>query len=164
MSESKACTKCNIQKPSSAFDRHKHARDGLQSWCKSCTSEAVRAYTRSPRGKAVARERGRRWRQDNPGYWRFRAYKMSTEQYENLLATQGGVCAICGTSEHGGTSWHLDHDHKCCPPRRSCGKCWRGLLCLRCNTKAVPLVEDNPELIGLARAYLDRWGVAHAQA
>ncbi len=46
----------------------------------------------------------------------------------------------------------IDHDHACCPDERSsCGKCVRGLLCLRCNT-GLGYVE---RMHAIARAYLD---------
>jgi len=45
----------------------------------------------------------------------------------------------------------VDHNHACCPEKRSCGKCRRGLLCLRCNI-GLGYIESMAEL---ARAYLD---------
>lgn len=54
---------------------------------------------------------------------------MRQEDWEVLLAKQGGVCAMCG----GQNPNEVDHDHQCCPGRDSCGKCVRGILCKKCN-------------------------------
>lgn len=62
-----------------------------------------------------------------------RAYNLTVEQYDAMLAEQGGRCAICRSSDPGPKSWHVDHDHDCCPAGGSCGKCVRGLLCHSCN-------------------------------
>jgi hypothetical protein len=53
------------------------------------------------------------------------AYGLTPEQYETMLARQGGVCAICG---HPPKTRRLavDHDH-------GESKRVRGLLCFRCN-------------------------------
>jgi hypothetical protein len=61
-----------------------------------------------------------------------------------LLAAQGGVCAICETSDPGKHGWNLDHDHRCCPQPsgRSCGHCDRGVLCVGCNMRLVAAVES----------------------
>lgn len=49
----------------------------------------------------------------------------------------------------------IDHDHRCCPGERSCGKCIRGVLCTRCNTYLGHL-EQLLEIKGIdeALAYL----------
>lgn len=59
-----------------------------------------------------------------------RIYKLSWDKYEEMLAAQGGRCAIC---QRKSKKFHVDHDHACCPGKESCGKCVRGLLCSMCN-------------------------------
>lgn len=59
-------------------------------------------------------------------------YNIDAATYMRLLASQDGACAICGIKP-GSRRLAVDHDHKCCPGRRSCGACIRGLLCKRCN-------------------------------
>lgn len=59
-----------------------------------------------------------------------RIYNLPWDKYEEMLAAQGGRCAIC---QRKSKRFHVDHDHACCPGKVSCGKCVRGLLCLMCN-------------------------------
>lgn len=75
-----------------------------------------------------------------------------------MLAEQAGRCAICRTDEPGGSgTWHIDHDHSCCPGRKaSCGRCIRGLLCTRCNI-GLGNLQDNPETIRAAADYVERF-------
>jgi len=47
-------------------------------------------------------------------------------------------CECCGDlpDEGHGDRLHFDHDHSCCPvtdTRYTCGKCFRGWICQRCN-------------------------------
>jgi hypothetical protein len=84
-------------------------------------------------------------------------HNITLAQYESVLASQGGKCANVGcdqTSPGGvpGGRWLVDHDHACCPQSgKSCGQCFRGLLCMGCNT-AAGMLRDSPDRIrGLAR-------------
>ena len=79
---------------------------------------------------------------------------MTPERYEEMLASQGGVCAICRGDDPGtGKRFAIDHDHSCCPGRRSCGKCVRGLLCQKCN-RGLGLFNDDPERLEAAVRFL----------
>lgn len=60
-------------------------------------------------------------------------YGLTKESYAELLESQGGVCAICWRTEDSGKRLAIDHNHDCCSPGGSCGRCIRGLLCSRCN-------------------------------
>lgn len=62
----------------------------------------------------------------------FKLYRLTRFDYEALLASQGGACAIC-QGLPGDKKLCVDHDHSCCPGPRTCGGCVRGLLCVRCN-------------------------------
>ena len=78
-------------------------------------------------------------------------YGISIEHYEQLLEKQGGVCAVCGTSNWGGAYGkpHIDHDHKT--------GVVRGILCVRCNV-AIGLMGDSPdralEIISYLRKFI----------
>lgn len=73
-------------------------------------------------------------------------YGIDLDEYERLLASQDGGCAICGEAYcQDGRKLHVDHDH-------STGEV-RGLLCHRCNT-AIGLLKDDPNVVTKAVAYL----------
>lgn len=77
-------------------------------------------------------------------------YGLTVEEYENMLERQGGVCAICGSGEWGGTKHrvpHVDHDHET-------GKV-RGLLCGDCNF-GLGKFKDDPDRLRAAISYLER--------
>lgn len=65
--------------------------------------------------------------------------------YDQLLAAQGGVCAICGNPPKT-RRLDIDHDHKTLQIR--------GLLCHRCN-RALP-THVTAEWMRKAIAYLER--------
>lgn len=78
------------------------------------------------------RKRVDQWRKDNPLKhtaaqisWRFRTrYGITLDEYEAMLAAQGGRCAICG-KQAGKRRLSVDHNH-------ATGKV-RALLCIGCN-------------------------------
>jgi len=89
-------------------------------------------------------------------YFRLWRYGMTPERFAELLAAQGGRCAICRTDDPQGAEfsiWTVDHDHACCPGTKGCGKCNRGLLCGNCN-KGIGFFGDDPEVVESAAAYL----------
>ena len=70
-------------------------------------------------------------------------YGLTIEQYDALLAAQGGRCAICvGERRY---RLNVDHDH-------ATGLV-RGLLCRRCN-KLLRDVRDDRVVLGMAARYL----------
>lgn len=82
-----------------------------------------------------------------------RKYKMTREEFDDLLAAQGGCCAGCGSNSPGGRheQWHVDHDHGCCvSTTTTCGKCIRGILCNNCNISLGLLKDDAATLLKLA--------------
>jgi hypothetical protein len=78
-------------------------------------------------------------------------YGITNEQYEQLLASQHGLCAVCGKPPNG-TDQHkilvVDHDHETNQVR--------GLIHGRCNTLLGDCGEDTAVLVG-AIAYLNRF-------
>jgi len=75
------------------------------------------------------------------------SYKLTVEDFEKMVEQQGGLCC-CGKPlvvENGKTPC-VDHDHACCPTNKTCGKCLRGILCMRCNM-VLGLLEDNHNLL-----------------
>lgn len=161
MVDKKICTKCHLPQPTSEFYVDRARRDGLAAWCRTCQCSKVRTYqARHPeKGQAATK----RWRERNPrqalSVQLMFKFRITLEQYEAMLGSQNGVCAICGRPE-----WvqlkgvvkplSVDHDHACCPGRRSCGQCIRGLVCDACNT-ILARASDNPSVLLAAIAYLE---------
>ena len=73
-----------------------------------------------------------------------KAYGITIEQYDEQLAVQGGVCAICGKPPKS-RCLDVDHDHKT--------GLLRGLLCHMCN-RALAYLRNDPNHAGRAEAYL----------
>lgn len=83
-----------------------------------------------------------------------RTYGMSNQSWGAMFEKQGRSCAVCRAVEPGGKGhWHTDHDHKCCPGIKTCGKCVRSILCARCN-QTIGFIEKHPD-IDQALAYVE---------
>ena len=76
---------------------------------------------------------------------RLNRYGVTHEQFEAMLASQGGRCAVCRTAETKGIGWCVDHDHV---TQRV-----RGVLCDACN-KGIGFLQDDPAIIVAALRYL----------
>lgn len=98
----KVCTVCKIEKPRDSFSPRKDSKCGIRSACRLCHN-------------------GRSHK--NKGYEK---YHLTQDEYDSILKSQDGVCAICKTS---GPSRGLCVDH--C---HDSGKV-RGILCHTCNIK-----------------------------
>jgi Recombination endonuclease VII len=112
------CRICELEKPdeemmSAAYTRANRWRTGV---CKSC--KKGRNTTPEARRKSHLKT----------------AYQLSPEEYEKLLDSQDGVCAICKRPPKS-RRLAVDHDHSCCPGKSTCGECVRGLLCVSCNLR-----------------------------
>jgi hypothetical protein len=121
--------------------------------------QARERYQRDP-GAAAAKVQ--KWRKEHPDQWALiqranrlkRKYGLSLDDYDRLLTSQGGRCAICGSTDPKTTKgqarfgdFAVDHDHKT-------GKV-RGLLCGHCNT-GLGLFRDDPNHLEAALRYLAR--------
>lgn len=80
---------------------------------------------------------------------------MTQEDYDAMLAMQGGRCIGCGRLPSA-KSLHVDHDHQCCPQGKSCVNCRRGLLCYNCNTM-LGLAHDHPHTLRALASYVERY-------
>lgn len=145
----RTCAKCEVSKDETEFNKRNASPDGLAASCKSCARDYRQSSDRrarvaklraTPEGKAKQRE------------WTIRCvFGLETHEYEALLTSQGGRCANtgCRVDTPGGKgTWHIDHDHSCCPGTKSCGKCIRGLLCSRCNAGLGNFGDDTARLYG----------------
>ena len=117
----KTCRDCKIEKPLDDFYnsgyRRKDGTQGKKSVCKLCDN--VRTIA---------------WKENNPDKFKDNmrraniklCYGLEAEVYDEMIKNG---CYVCGSHE----SLNVDHDHSCCPGKRTCGKCVRGILCRRHN-------------------------------
>ncbi len=151
----KECKDCGETKDVSEFFRHKASPDGRNYSCKPCMTARNRQWKADNAEAYSASQviRARRWHLKT-------RFGLTEKEYEEVLAAQNHVCAICTQPEVALDKrtglvkrLHIDHDHRCCPGQNTCGKCIRGLLCRRCN-QTIGHVNDNPELLMAMVRYL----------
>jgi hypothetical protein len=141
-------------------------KDGLRGDCKACfsarakaryaaKSDEIKAYVNMWRSEN--REHVRAWqKQYNAGRKREnrdahlrRTFGITLEDFDAMLAAQGGGCAICGRPAPEGSSLHVDHDHET--------GVVRGLLCFTCNG-ALGMLTENDEFLTRAADYVTSGG------
>lgn len=134
----KQCTACAKVKTIDEFKRRARNKSGYDSICKDCSNfnqrhwrannlEKVAVYRVKYRHPDPA-ERSRIIRTKH-----LARYGLTPEAYDAMLREQGGVCFTCKKPEVADRALAIDHDHSCCPGKKSCGKCVRSLLCTKCN-------------------------------
>jgi Recombination endonuclease VII len=66
--------------------------------------------------------------------------------FAEMWERQHGRCYLCGDDLRSlpSANVHVDHDHRCCPPSRSCAYCRRGLACNNCNS-LIGFARDDPD-------------------
>jgi hypothetical protein len=131
------CPKCGDEKDPGEFDFIDRETEKRASWCKTCVRKGVKVY----QGTATAKQKRR-------AYQLRKLYNMTIEQYDQILADQRGLCAICGTDKAGrGRLFYVDHDHVT-------GRV-RGLVCNSCN-RALGLFKDNLDILRSAVTYMEK--------
>ncbi len=130
----KYCKDCQTEKPLDQFPKQPKNKDGRNTYCRECSTIRV---NKSPNQKINARKAQLK-----------KLYNTTPEHYDELLAKQKGVCAICFEPEKGKREYLcIDHDHKT--------GYIRGLLCHDCNL-GIGKLKDSPELLKSAIWYLDK--------
>lgn len=129
------CSRCRASKSESEFHKGKKGRPS--GYCKSCAYEYNKERRLAdPKAHALSQRKNR--------------YGLTDEQVAALLSS--GRCDLCRKPS---AKLHIDHDHACCPGLRSCGRCIRGALCVRCNI-GLGIFGDTEEGLERAIDYLQK--------
>ena len=141
MAATKVCRMCNELKDIGSFAIHMNkGKMRPFSYCRPCNNKRRNLIRKQNLIKT--REM---WRSQHLKS----AYGITIDEYNVVLSSQGGVCAICG-SEKGDAGRRLCVDHNHVTGRN------RGLLCNKCNY-AVGLIGDNPEVAKNLTDYLIKY-------
>ena len=136
----KRCGSCYEVLPLDQYGNESGTRDGRTNNCIPC----IHAYVE--RRKQEGKNLDPRWHDRHLR----NTYGITADEYDRMLAAQGGVCAICGETAITTTfhkRLHVDHDH-------TTGVV-RGILCQHCN-RALGMMRENPGLLRAAADYLER--------
>ena len=125
----KHCSKCGELKPAAAFGRASKHASGLRSECNNCRKVERALNREATKDRALQR-----------------LYGISLVEFQALLVSQGGVCAVCKGAS-GSKRYAADHDH-------ATGRV-RGILCTSCNS-ALGLFRENNAIIERAIDYIER--------
>lgn len=134
----KRCGRCHEEKPVSQFYAHnRRGKKGYQAFCRSCPVAAQKVCQERDPERYSSQLRRARLKH---------AYGITPSDYDTLLATQGGTCAVCNSPPLG-KYLHVDHDHS--------GGMIRGLLCDRCNHAVGHVLEDPTRAVAVALYLID---------
>jgi hypothetical protein len=136
-SVTKWCPACQLRLPLSEFNWNNKAAGKLRGYCRPCDNLKKRDDAERYRERLNKRAREKY----------IQKYGMTIEDYDAMLETQGGVCAICAGPNQRDRRFDVDHDHKT-------GRV-RGLLCSRCNV-GIGLFKDNQGMLSSAIVYLSK--------
>jgi hypothetical protein len=133
------CLDCGL-KPESEFNKDKRNTNGLKHRCRTCSHDHY-ADTQKDNNKLSMRTRNLRVKFD-----------LTETEYQQLLKSQQGVCAICGQPETKILRGFLlqlcvDHDHDT--------GVIRGLLCNACNV-GLGYFKDKIDSLSQAIVYLSK--------
>jgi hypothetical protein len=135
------CGRCGETKPRTSFYDLRHTTLPRRP-CKACILADKRKRYATNDGDRISHAQVLREK-----------YRLTPEDYDRMLVSQGGLCAICRKPEvargSGGVPRRLavDQDHRTNAVRQ--------LLCHRCNL-VTWAVEQAPELLDEVRIYLER--------
>lgn len=157
----KQCRKCGETKSLLSFYAHRGTKDRKANYCKECQKATSRAWragnvdkVKANNAAALAKPGAAARRARENKRWWLKLYGLTPDQYEAMLAEQGGVCAICSRAERyidarTGEPRKLAVDH-CHDTGRV-----RGLLCGTCN-RGLGQFEDDRSRLERAAEYLKR--------
>ena len=140
--ETKTCNKCGENKPSSEFYRDSGISDGRATVCKTCRNTKTEEWRH--KNKDYYNLKMREYNAKHYDRLRLQRYKITLEQYNQMLTEQNYCCKICNKKPETRRPLAIDHCHKT-------GKV-RGLLCYNCNR--IITVLDDPNLLEKAQTYL----------
>lgn len=133
-----------MQQPCSSLDKQRRYQADPQA-----AIDRVKRWQQANPERVNATQRARRARPDVKFRARadhlMRKFGITIEQYDAMMAAQGGGCSLCGRPRREDSSLHVDHDH-------STGKI-RGILCFCCNNALADFQED-PALLAKAASYV----------
>jgi hypothetical protein len=140
---------------------------------RAANAEKIRERARRYRASEKGRETRRRYREahreeikadgrrrylTNPERFMWFRHGLRPEDWWALWASQGGCCYLCEAPLPKEANYRvivIEHDHRCCPPARSCPRCRRGLAHAACNT-LIGLADDDPAELCKIAANLER--------
>lgn len=140
--QTKQCLECGAVRNIAEFPKNKRYKYGVIGHCWPCHYDRHNAASKKYRDTENGRRRAVSWDLKTK-------YGITIEQYEAMLESQGGVCAVCSKPDPGGQRLGVDHCH-------ATGQL-RALLCTLCN-RGIGHFLDDPSRLEQAAAYLRRWG------
>lgn len=138
---------------------------GKKPVCRDCITEGLpgsrKAPYPGPRCASHNRERVKLNKETAHGRRLIQTYGITAEEYQRILAVQGGKCAICRRATGVRKRLSVDHDHAVAVAdghiaTNGCPNCVRGLLCSRCNA-ILGHARDDVEFFERAIGYLKEW-------